>query len=66
VDVAVESGLDNPETRTMLAMRDVVAIHIRAADDVERAGGRPETALRLLVRAAVVVNEELALIVVGR
>jgi hypothetical protein len=66
MDVAAEAGLDTPESRPILAMRDIVAIHLRAAEDVEAAEGGLDTVMRLLTRAATSVNDELTLIATTR
>jgi hypothetical protein len=66
MDVAAESGIETPEARPILATRDVVAIHLRAAEDVRIAGGRPETVMGMLVSAATTVNLELATVVATR
>jgi len=65
-DVAAEFGIETPEARPILATRDVVAIHLRAAEDVAVAGGRAETVMRMLVSAATTVNMELAAVAAAR
>ena len=49
--VAAEIGPDQPEGRRVLATRDLVAAHLRAAADIEAADVRPEILTNLLVRA---------------
>jgi hypothetical protein len=53
--VALDQAVESKDAWRLLDVRDTIATYLRAADDVEVSGTRPEVRANLLVRAAEVL-----------